>query len=44
MADEGEVVAMTGFVHNSVTPVGSECEMPIYISHHVDQLTEFWMG
>eukprot|EP01043_Picozoa_sp_COSAG02_P028635 COSAG02_NODE_1744_length_11100_cov_6.084083_9_plen_340_part_00 len=43
-ADEAEVVSMTGFVHNSVTPVGSACEMPIYLSHHVDQLDYFWMG
>lgn len=28
----------------SVTPVGSACEMPIYLSHHVDQLDHFWMG
>jgi len=34
-ADEGEVAAMTGFVHNSVTPVGMDCEMPIFLSHHV---------
>ena len=43
-ADEAEVVEMTGFVHNSVTPVGSACEMPIFLSHHVDQLDYFWMG
>ena len=34
-ADEGEVAALTGFVHNSVTPVGMDCEMPIFLSHHV---------
>ena len=28
----------------SVTPVGSDCDMPVYLSHHVDQLDYFWMG
>mmetsp|Transcript_7612 Transcript_7612/g.18557 ORF Transcript_7612/g.18557 Transcript_7612/m.18557 type:complete len:109 (+) Transcript_7612:453-779(+) len=44
VASMEEGVALSGFGHNAVTPVGMTVKIPMIVSHRVLQLPYIWLG
>ena len=44
--DQADAEAITGFIRNAVTVVGARAPLPIYLSHHIAELSSghFWLG